>query len=172
MACHPFDRPFVKLRNENLITSAFGNMSFRSRRRRNPYSASLQTIVSGISRGSLEMTCLSYLFAIPQDVLRTGLSDRRKRRISLEPLLAMVPWRFFVATLLRMTCFWKCQHALAKPDPHPSIRPPLCFGLLRMLLKFGTDPSSLSEREFGSFPPRLYWRGCPNYGADLPVKSL
>jgi hypothetical protein len=34
------------------------------------------------------------------------------------------------------------------------------------------SPSSLSEREFGSFLHRLYRQGYPNYEADLPVKSF
>jgi hypothetical protein len=31
----------------------------------------------------------------PFDKLRTGLSERSERRISLESWLAMIPWRFF-----------------------------------------------------------------------------
>jgi hypothetical protein len=49
----------------------------------------------------------------PVDIWRhVILSDHRERRISLKPLLATAPWRFFVAALLRMTCFLKCQQAL------------------------------------------------------------
>ena len=52
------------------------------------------------------------------------LSDQRERRISLEPLLAIASWRFFVAsaaslpTLLRMTCAWKYQHAFENALNH------------------------------------------------------
>jgi hypothetical protein len=37
------------------------------------------------------------------------LNDHRERRISLESLQAIASWRFFVATLLRMTCLSECQ---------------------------------------------------------------